>query len=779
MRLFNIDAFFKRVAMAQIRHRSKIIVVMAVVTVICLAGLTKFTTTFDKVLLGASEEQLAAEARFKEIFSTDSILVLLTADDVFAPEVLHEIDVLGQRLEREIPASGSIYSLLTMPVPIGSEDEIEVKSPFDGRIPDDKAELERIKSFFLSRESLVNTFISDDAKETWIVLPLEEVEGTETERVHVAQKIIREESEKSKGFCTLYPVGFSYVDIEATEYAEHESVVRVTIGFFVMLVFLIALVRSFRGVLVALLASVFGIGSVMGVSSYLNIPADVGSVSLPLMLGMALSIGYSIHIINSFKRHFMQTGKRADSVIASVEETGWPILFTAITTVASLVSFLFFDISSLRWSAGIAASIVISVYVYVVVLIPVAMSFGKDSVPDNATQDVAGATRADFVFARMGKAVAGKKGFVTVIAFVVILVLVPGVRKIAINTDLLEMQGPKVPHIARMMKMLEYKLGSIYSYDVMIQLDENDEDGFKDADNLLKLDELVDSMENLRMIKKSAGKPRVQSACGMLKEINRMFNGDDPAYYVIDTEDGVAAQNLTFYADNFSNFFDVDNDDFSLTRLHIELTGYNSRKLLDDANDIIARGKELFPDAKIYAIGSVLDSARSDLMLIRVELKSILFSLIIIAIMMIIAFSDIRVGLIAMLPNIFPVVVLAGVMGYAGLNLDLLTVIVMPLILGLAVDDTIHLINHIKQEFASTGDYTQAVVNSFREIGKTMCMTTVILCAMFAVYLLCPMKFFVTTGMLSIVGISSALVADYTITPALICLTKPFGKEKK
>ena len=153
MRLFDIDAFFKRVAMAQIRHRSKIIVVMAVITVICLAGLTKFTTTFDKVLLGASEEQLAAEARFKEIFSTDSILVLLTADDVFAPEVLHEIDVLGQRLEREIPASGSVYSLLTMPVPIGSEDEIEVKSPFDGRIPDDKAELERIKSFFLSRES--------------------------------------------------------------------------------------------------------------------------------------------------------------------------------------------------------------------------------------------------------------------------------------------------------------------------------------------------------------------------------------------------------------------------------------------------------------------------------------------------------------------------------------------------------------------------------------------------------------------------------------------------
>jgi hypothetical protein len=102
----------------------------------------------------------------------------------------------------------------------------------------------------------------------------------------------------------------------------------------------------------------------------------------------------------------------------------------------------------------------------------------------------------------------------------------------------------------------------------------------------------------------------------------------------------------------------------------------------------------------------------------------------------------------------------------------------MPMVLGLAVDDTIHLTNHIKREFIKTSSYKEATLRSFREIAKTMCMTSVILCAMFAVYLFSPMRFFVHTGILSIIGISSALIADYTLTPAVLYLIKPFGKEK-
>lgn len=119
-------------------------------------------------------------------------------------------------------------------------------------------------------------------------------------------------------------------------------------------------------------------------------------MSLPLLLGMALSIGYALHYINAFKMHFRQTGKRKESVIQAVEESGWPILFTVITTAVSLLSFMFANIRPMLWLGVVAASVVMMVYIYVVVLIPIFLSFGKDKNP--VINTVKGATKADLAF---------------------------------------------------------------------------------------------------------------------------------------------------------------------------------------------------------------------------------------------------------------------------------------------------------------------------------------------------------------------------------------------
>ena len=102
----------------------------------------------------------------------------------------------------------------------------------------------------------------------------------------------------------------------------------------------------------------------------------------------------------------------------------------------------------------------------------------------------------------------------------------------------------------------------------------------------------------------------------------------------------------------------------------------------------------------------------------------------------------------------------------------------MPMILGIAVDDTIHFTNHIKYQFEKCGNYRKAIEASYREIGKSMIMTTIILCAMFFIFLFSTMNCLVRIGYLSIIGLGSALIADYTLTPVLMLICKPFGKEK-
>ncbi|MBQ7538828.1 MAG: MMPL family transporter [Treponema sp.] len=789
MNISSVNKIFFKIGEIQLRWRWLILGAIILFTAFCFSGLPKLKMANNEEEWFEDWEQVKIDSdRFKEIFgSDDAIMVMVQADDVFAPEVLAGIERLGQRLEEEVPYADKATSIVTAEIPIGSEESIEIKSPFEDGIPSDPAELKAKKDFILSRQSLVNNIVSDDSKESWVILSLENYDGgvefAAENIARPAQKVILEENEKAAGAYTLKPTGMSYSEMEENDVVAQECKTRVLSGFFVMLLCLVIFVRSLRGVIVPLVATVAGIGSVLGLSAHLGFVADSNMITLPILLGMALSVGYSVHFVNSFRMHFRRTGARRDSVVKAVGETGWPILFTVITTIASLISFLFSGIGPIRWVGGISASIVFSVYLYVIVFIPILMCFGKDlervsakTVPEPFTLRT-GATSADNAFARFGEKVTRHSKIVALLSALVILAMVPGIFKISVNMDYVEMMGNKVPYVERLLSVLSGKLGSLYSYDVMISYD--DSDAFKSAEKMKNLEALEEKLGKLKLTKISGGKPRVTSACQMLKEINRMFNDDDLAFYALSDDDAVTAQYLVFYSENFEDWFDTASDDYGTTHIHVELAGYDANVIVSDIEGAKSSAKELFPDAKISIVGEVVEYAEMNHKLVSAELKSFSLSFVIIAILLILAFSSLGTGLIGMIPNLAPVIVVGGVMGYAGYSLDMLTMTIMPMILGIAVDDTIHLINHIKLQLEKSGDYKEAVVVSFREIGKTMGMTTFILCAMFFMYTFSPMGCLFRIGILAMIGLASALLADYTLTPALIALIKPFRKKIK
>ena len=263
--------------------------------------------------------------------------------------------------------------------------------------------------------------------------------------------------------------------------------------------------------------------------------------------------------------------------------------------------------------------------------------------------------------------------------------------------------------------------------------------------------------------------------------MNRTLNGDDPDFYVIPDDQDLVSQIMFLYEISGGNdLYDYVSEDFTAAYLHVELAGYDGEECVQNMNKVEEWVKELFPDASnAGVVGEVMQYAVMNGKLVRGSIKSIGTSLLVILILLILAFTSLRTGLIAMIPNVAPVILIGGVMGYFGINLDMVTAMIMPMILGIAVDDTIHFTNHIKYHFELTGNYRKSIENSYREIGKTMIMTTIILCAMFFIFLFSTMTVLVRLGYLSIIGLGSALIADYTVTPVLLLITKPFGKEKK
>ncbi|MDR2313685.1 MAG: MMPL family transporter [Spirochaetaceae bacterium] len=785
MKLDGINRRFARFGAFQIRRRWFFIAGLAVFTLIGLAGLPKMTTgdnmedwfdEYDAIQINTD--------RYEALFGNeDQVLVLVQAEDVFDPEVLAVIRDLGAELLEKVPYAKELRSLTDMSISFGTEEGVEVRSPFEDGIPPAGPEMEEKRAYILSRSSLVNMLVSDDCRETWLALSLYSYEGeNESEEMYsvgrAAMEVVTDPKWQSPAY-SLSPAGMAY-----TEWEEHltimdETARRILGGFIVVILCLVFFTRSLRGVLIPVLTTIGGIGSVFGYMAHLGIPADSSMMTLPIMLAMALSVGYAIHLINAFKFHFRRSGKRRKAMIAAVEETGWPVLFTAVTTIGGLLAFLFTGIGALRWVGIASALAVFAVYLYTALLVPTLFSFGKDRAPAAASASAeSGGTLVDRQFYRLGESLLSKRISLILVSFLTMALFIPGLFRMSVNLDYFAIMGKKIPYIARLAEMLKTKIGSLYTYTVMIRCDEPDV--FKDPRQMLSLDGLCEDLGALDQTKISGTRPRVSAVTEIVKEMNRTLNGDDPAFYAIPDDPDLLAQLLFLYEiSGGGDLFNRVSEDFSAAAVTVELSGYDANRIIKTVKDAEQAARARFPQGNTAVVGMIASFAEMNNKVVYGELKSFAGSFIIIFILLALVFGSFRVALIGMIPNIAPVIIIGGLMGYAKIPLDMLTMTIMPMLLGIAVDDTIHFITHIRLELERTGSYRQGVLNSFGKIGKTLGTTTVILCAMFFVYTLSPIAMLFHVGILAIAGMAAALLADYTLTPLLIYSLKPMGKEKE
>ena len=797
MKVEKFNKFFGKVGQAQIRNRWKILAGLLIVTVICCLGLSNFSLALgEEGWFGNSDEITINTKKYEETFGNlNGIGVLVVKQgegDVFSEDMLKVIEKIGNRMRDEIPFADRLTSIVEVDIPVGNDEGFSIVKPYENGIPSDSAGLAKARDLVMrgseKTNALINSLVSDDGKETWISLSLHPFTGKELEEKYGGDNtevstdigyklmnIIESEEFQNKGF-KLYGGGMPYDSANEDRYEVPEYGVRVLCSIVVMLLFLAICLRNVFGVIVPAVATISAIATVFGAMSFFGEKADSALVTLPVVLGMALAVGYSVHYIKMFKLHFRRTGKRKESAIKCIEECGWPVLFTVLTTMASFISFLFVNMKPLEWMGKTSAFIVLAIYIYVTVLIPILLSFGKDRAP-RATQ-VNGATKLDLSFSRWSKFVHDRKKSFIVISALVIAAFIPGMFKITAQLDYLTITGDKMPYIQEVKKMLAQKLGNQYSYTVMISYDE--EGAFKKPENMKALLQLEDYLGTLSLTKWSGGKARITSATSILKEMNRALNEGKDSMYIVPEDEYVLAQLMELSSIEMHNdFSDVMDDDFKTTIVSVDMTQFATEEALANMNALKSKLAELFPGAKCTLLGDMIRYSEMSNRIVFGGLKSFGFSLVIIAIMLIFAFSSLKLGLIGMIPNIAPVILVGGVMGYFNYALDFSTITVMPMVLGIAVDDTIHLTTHLKMKHEQMGSSEKAMEATFREIGATMFLTTVILCSMFSVYLFSPMHFLAVLGVLIIVGLSSALVADYTITPALLHVAKPFGKEKE
>lgn len=733
-------------------------------------------TSFDDYFV-EGDPMLIKTDEFKAHFGNDYFIGVLTeCDNHFTPEALTTLRRLSNELLDSISYIDKITSLTDIEFLVGNDEGMAIEQIVPEVIPTEKAGMDSIRAMAYCKPEVARKLISKDGRLSWMVVKLRpfpedsvwKKTGTVSPDLITGAEVERIISKPCYKSLNPKATGMPFVNQQKMKFIGEDMKRMVMIAIAISIIVMLLATRSWQGVIAPFISTFGGLILTFGLAGWLGLYVDSATTMIPVMLAFAVAIAYNIHIFSYFRQRMRLHGQRKKAVVETMEETGWTTFFCGATTIVSLLSFLAVAIRPVK-AIGVNTSLcVLFVLTTTLIVTPVLLSIGRNKEPKHETKRVSFLT--NFSMRIGGFALRHPKSIITTFITVSVLLAV-GTFKVEPAFDMERTMGKKVPYVNRLLEVSKSELGSLYSYDIMVEFSDDGE--AKTPASLQGLEKLERYAEGLELTK------RTTSILDILKDLNQTLNGADKSYYRIPDSEDEIAQMLLLYenAGGTESEYWMDYD-YRRLRLMVEIENYNSNETEKELAALETEAARLFPGAKVTVVGNLPQFTTMMQYLVKGQIQSFILSVLIIGLILMIVFQSIRVGLIGLIPNIFPALCVGGYMGYMGIPLDMMTACIIPMMLGMAVDDTIHFITHSKLEYVRTGHYRSAIRNTFHIVGTAIITSSLITSAVFATFTTSVCEQFRNFGILSVLGIMAALFADLFITPILVDKFHVFGKEK-
>ncbi|MDH5477303.1 MAG: efflux RND transporter permease subunit [Nitrospinota bacterium] len=265
------------------------------------------------------------------------------------------------------------------------------------------------------------------------------------------------------------------------------------------------------------------------------------------------------------------------------------------------------------------------------------------------------------------------------------------------------------------------------------------------------------------------------SLADMVKEINQALHANDPEYYRIPRDKALIAQELLLFENSGSDDLeDMVDSQFSKARIMVKIPWQDAYiygeflKPLERALNEMYAGKA---QVTVTGLSPMFSSTLAATILSAAQ--SYLIAVVAITLMMILLIGDFKLGLIAMIPNLTPIVMALAMIKILGMPLDMFTMLTGSIALGLAVDDTIHFMHNFRRYHHEEGDVPEAVRQTLLGTGRAMLATTIVLSTGFFIFMFAEMHNLINFGLITGFAIIMALLADFLLAPALMALAHP------
>ena len=577
------------------------------------------------------------------------------------------------------------------------------------------------------------------------------------------------------------------------------------------------LFRSASAVVLPQLAIGLSILFVIGGLSWLNL-ASTTLIALTVMLVIAVGVADCVHVMSSYL-FFRRDGKEHDEALSKAYgKTGVPILLTTITTMAGMSSlaatgmpmFVQFGLSS---AAGVFFA-----FAYTIYLLPVLLNYWhpmqikKASNKENNSSGIK-ALALNFklkslsflcFFAKPLLSASKKIGFtwlvsadwlqplldripafverfrylIAVIFFGGFIVCLYGATQVKIDSNLVELYSDDVP-IGQAYDIVDDNM--MGTGNMVIVVDTARSDGIMDPAVLSSMDRLQNRIED----RYSDYIIRTNSLADLVKDTHAIMQSSEEYRTIPDSQIAVSQLLYLFNSSNPEERRALVSDDFSKSHISVQLRNAGSEEYKDffdeiqkDINDEFNKLTKTYPELKVQITGSFALMMRLADDISKNQFKSLAIAAVVISLLMMLTLGSLQAGVMSIVPNLIPATLAFGLMGLLGISLDTDTLMIAPLIIGIAVDDTIHFISHYRMSLAQNHNMKIALVETIKEVGQAVTFTTLILgCGFFM------LTFSDYLGLAKIGGFGSlaifvALLCDLLFFPALIMIFKPkFGQK--
>ena len=698
-------------------------------------------------LLPSSGVGLETYARVRDQFVGDDFLVVvLYADDLFTPKGLDSLNEVTRALGK-LEGVARVDGLASATF-VRANDEYTQVDEFLIDMPSSLDEARTLRHEAINHPLYAGQLVSRDGRASLIAVHFDpELDSGE---VNDAVARVANIAETQSGFLEHYLTGPIYARIATgqTLFTDLKSVFPIAVAATV----LISLfgMRSIAGVVLPLVANAVALLITLAVFVRFGQKLNFVTVILPPVI-FVVGFAYSVHVVSDFERIVSRFDNKLDALKASLNEVFVPLTLTAFTTAVGFLSLMTSNIESIRifglFSAlgtGISWLCALTVVPAGLTVLPVvAREDARDGILLRVVPPLARFTLQNRTLVLAIGAIVGIMSFALA-------------TKIEVGTDYLR-NFPPDSEVRRSFAQVGKDFSGAVPLQVVVETDVPDV--FKNPAELKELDELQ------RWLLRQPEVLGVTSFADYMRLLHRTFVPEVTAEDALPNSFNLSDQLLALGgSDDAAQFIDAR---FKNTLLHVRSTAVSSADLGALVERIESRLAELPPHLRGKVTGSSVLIARTMDDITRGQILSLTGALVVIYIILSILFGSLRVGAIALIPNLLPIVAFFGVLGLTGITLNLATSLVATVALGIAVDDSIHYFSRFNDEARRLANEEKGVERALAAVIRPVTFTTAALCAGFLALLVSDLRNQVEFGVLAAVTLFFAWLVDLTISPAL------------